>query len=138
MYGSLLTLAAAVLFLIDNQSIFTTIPPGEQNTELTHFSVALWSASGSLSLALFSMTCIALLNRPLDKPKTLFVNDRYLRLAPRIPAIVAIMCIPLIKNLTAQGWCGGAVTTLYVVFLWEMVAGLESGWQWFEPRAKED
>lgn len=84
------------------------------------------------------MTIIALLNRPLDKSKTLIVNSRWIRLAPRVPAIAVLICLPLFDNLSGAGWCGGVTTTLYVVFLWEYFAGMEKNWTVMEPKDGEE
>ncbi len=83
------------------------------------------------------MTCVALLHRSLDKPNTLVVNSRWIRLAPRVPAIALIMCLPLM-NLTGSSWCGLACIVTYVVFLWEVFAGMEKDWKWLQPKDNED
>jgi hypothetical protein len=90
---------------------------------------AIWTSSISLAITLFCMTHVALLNRPLDKPHTLVVNSRWIRLAPRVPAVVLIMCLPLM-NLSGSSWCGFATIIIYAIFLWETYAGLERGWRW--------
>lgn len=141
MFGALLIVAASVLFLVKNDStevaaIHTdaTDPQSEQR----HFILlAVWSASTSLAIVVLSMTHIALLNRPLDRRNTLVINSRYIRLAPRIPAIVLIMCLPLIHNLTGSLWCGGASIILAIVYIWESFAGLEKDWKFFEPKDEE-
>lgn len=80
------------------------------------------------------MTFIALLNRPLDKPKTLVVNSRWVRLAPRLPGIAIIACLPLFDAIKGSRWCAGALVVLWALFLWEWIAGLERGWEFFEGR----
>jgi hypothetical protein len=80
------------------------------------------------------MTSIALLNESLDHPKTLVVNSRLLRIAPRLPAIVFITCLPLISGLDGAVWCGAVVATLYAVSIWEWLAGLEKNWKFIEPK----
>ncbi len=84
------------------------------------------------------MTVIALLNLPLDRPKTLIINSRWIRLAPRIPALAVICCLPLSEHLSGAGWCGGVTTTLYAVFLWEWIAGMERNWKLLEPIAESE
>jgi hypothetical protein len=130
MFASLLILAASVLFLVKNDTT-----QASQENHVTRY--AIWSASTSLAIVMFSMTCIALLNRALDKPRTLVINSRWIRVAPRIPAIVVIMCLPLVENLAGQTWCGAVSFTLWLVFLWEMITGLEKGWKFFEPKDEE-
>jgi hypothetical protein len=139
MFGALLIEAASVLFLVKNNN---TEAGDSDNTdpefEEKHFTlVAVWSASTSLAIVVLSMTFIALLNRPLDKPNTLVINSRWIRLAPRFPAVVLIMCLPLIKNLTGSAWCGGACVVLWLVYLWETFAGLEKDWKFFQPKDEE-
>jgi hypothetical protein len=140
MFGALLILAASVLFIVKNDKISSAITEDITDPEAaiersTHSAV--WSASTALALTLFCMTCVALLNRALDKPHTLVVSSRWIRLAPRIPAVVLIMCLPLM-HLTGSRWCGLAFIIVYIVFLWETFAGLEKGWRWVEPRDEEE
>jgi hypothetical protein len=141
MFGALLILASSVLFLVKNdktQAAAVSTEPNDLGSQKRHVILyAVWSASTALSVVIFSITFIALLNRPHDKPKTLVINSRWIRLAPRIPATVAIMCLPLIKDLTGSSWCGGVTLTVYAVFLWELVAGLEKDWKFFQPKDEE-
>jgi len=136
MFGSLLILAASVEFLVKNDLISTddTESVADQDAAVekaTHN--AIWSASISLSLTMLCMMFVALLNRALDKPHTLVISSRWLRILPRIPAIVLIMCLPLI-HLNGSEWCGLACIVVYAVFLWETFAGMEKGWRWLEPK----
>jgi hypothetical protein len=147
-FAALLILAASVLFLVQHPGAkVSAITASEvsaetdslSDEEVNHFVLyALWSASISLCSAIFGMTLVALLNRPLDKPKTLLINSRWIRLAPRLPAVALIICLPLIPNLDAGIWCGAATSTLYVVFLWEWIAGLEKNWKLIEPKEAGD
>jgi len=145
MFAALLLVAASTLFLITHRSDpkkatgplstsdddDSSEPPAKPEAVL----FALWSASLSLTVTLICMTGIALLNRPLDPPKTLLVNNRYIRLAPRLPVIVFIALLPLIKDMTGTWWCGMVVWALYALFFWELVAGLEKDWKFVEPKA---
>jgi hypothetical protein len=141
MFGAFLILAASVLFLVKNDTTLAAagnLEPTDPQSEESHVTrSAIWSASVSLAIVMFSMTCIAVLNRALDKPKTLVINSRWVRLAPRLAAIVFIVCFPLIKNITGASWCASVSVTLWIVFMWEMAAGLEKGWKFFEPQGKE-
>ena len=83
------------------------------------------------------MTAIALLNRPLDPPKTLVINSRLLRIAPRLPITVVIICLPLFPNMSGSIWCAAAVSLLYAVFLWEWFGGLEKDWKVFEEEEEK-
>jgi len=141
MFGALLIVAASVLFLVKNDSTeaaaIHTDATNPQSKQRHLTLLAVWSASTSLASVILSMTHIALLNRPLDRRNTLVINSRYVRLAPRIPAIVLIMCLPLIHNLTGSWWCGGASTILAIVYTWESFAGLEKDWKFFQPKNEE-
>jgi hypothetical protein len=98
---------------------------------------ALWSAAISLSVAIWAMTVIALLNRSLDKPGTLVVDSRYLRLAARPIAIIVICCLPLIKDMNGAIFIGAATSMCYGIFMWEWVCGLEKHWHWFEKKDEQ-
>jgi ABC-type Fe3+ transport system permease subunit len=139
MFGALLILAASVVFLVKNDSISTdskeTVADQDAAVEKATQN-AIWAASTALALAMFCMMCVALLNRALDKKHTLVINSRWIRLLPRIPAIVLIMCLPLM-HLTGSEWCGLACIVVYVVFMWETFAGLEKGWMWLEPKDED-
>lgn len=146
MFGLLLILAASVLFLVKNpdahpnliiekeKKAYTNI--NESKEETRYALTALWSASICLAGVLLSMTCIALLNRPLDKPRTLVVNSRWFRLAPRLGVIAVVACLPLVENISPSLWCGVACSTLYILFFWEWIAGLEANWKLVEPQGE--
>ena len=143
MFGALLFLDASVLFLIENYgtSIVTAVARVESSAETSspediarfvHY--ALWVASICLAVTITCMTSIALLNRPLDPPKTLVINSRLLRLLPRLPATIFIICLPLLPRMEGGTWCGAAVSVLYGVFMWEWYGGLERDWTFFERK----
>ncbi|TVY83535.1 hypothetical protein LSUE1_G002202 [Lachnellula suecica] len=146
MFGSLLILAASTLFLVEHPGHRSTVEPepatlercAEEGTEEAEAPkpaiYAIWAASATLAIVIALMTCIALLNRSLDKPKTLLVNSRWIRMAPRLVFIIIVCCLPLITHLSASEWCGGACALLYALFLWEWVSGLERNWHFLEPK----
>lgn len=144
MFASLLILAASTLFLVEHQNAKihssddapTVERRAEEEAEPAAKAAiyAIWSASVNLSCVILFMTCISLLNRPLDKPKTLLVNSRWIRIGGRLPIIVIICCLPLIKSLTASMWIGIVVCLLYAVSFWEWIAGLERNWKLLEPK----
>jgi hypothetical protein len=136
MFGALLILAASVLFLVENDKIPSDDAEDVSDAEAIvkkETNRALWAASASLALTLLTMTCVALLNRSLDKPGTLVISSRWVRLAPRGPAIVLIMCLPLF-HISGSTWCGTACLIVYAEFLWEWFGGLEKDWKWLEPK----
>ena len=137
LFGALLITAASVLFLVDHVAEVTTSSTGDASPEPQFLRYALWTASAALSIVILTMTCLTLLNRPLDPPKTLLVNSRLLRMAPRALVIVVICCLPLPPNMAAGSWIGAATCTLYAEFLWEWIAGLEKNWRFLEPKDEE-
>lgn len=147
MFGSLLCLDSSSFYLVehlttkfsDTKSEAEDSNP-EESAEVTahYFLYALWTASISLAVTLFCMTHVALLHRPLDPPKTLVINSRLLRLAPRFPATVIIICLPLFKNMSGAVWCGAAVSILYIIFCFETFAGMERDWRFLEPKNEQD
>jgi hypothetical protein len=143
MYGSILCLDASALYLVehrdtiraDTKSEAEVSNPKESTEEVAHYFIyALWTASISLGVTLVCMTHVGLLNRSLDPPKTLVINSRLLRLAPRLPATVLIICLPLFKNISGATWCGSAIGILYFIFFFESYAGMERNWTLFEPK----
>jgi len=103
---SLLTLAASVSFLIDHldieagpEAVTEAVTDGESSEIIRSVVYVLWSASVSLAITIISITGLALLNRSLDPPKSLVINSRLIRLAPRVPAVAVILCLPLFSGL---------------------------------------
>ncbi|KAH6668738.1 bacterial low temperature requirement A protein-domain-containing protein [Halenospora varia] len=148
LFASLLILAASTLFLIEFEDSPLELDP-EPPTEIKRAEepltpqakanlYAIWSASISLAISLFCMTCIALLNRPLDGPKTLLVNSRWVRLMFRLPVIVVIVCLPVIRGMNGRWWVSATVLLLYPLFLYEWVSGLETGWKFIESKGDEE
>jgi hypothetical protein len=142
-FAALLFLDASTLYLVQHRDStpirakreIETSAPEQDNKEVAHYIIyALWTGSISLAVTLFSMTHLALLNRPLDPPKTLLINSRLIRLAPRLPAILVIVCLPMFKGMDGGTWCGVAVLICYTLFTFESIAGMERNWTLFEPR----
>jgi hypothetical protein len=147
MFGALLFLDASVLYLVKNRSarlINSKLEARQEDSsssdegnpgEIGQFAHhALWVASITLSITIACMTLISLLNRNLDAPKTLVINSRLIRIAPRLPATILIICLPLIPSMNGGTWCGAVVSVLYGVFMWEWIAGLERDWKIFESK----
>lgn len=95
---------------------------------------ALWVIASSLAIIVFSYTGMALLDRPLDPPKTLLINNRLLRLIGR-PIYILIVCTvllaPQMDVYLFMGICG---LGLVFVLLWETFAALERPCKIFEPK----
>jgi hypothetical protein len=142
MFAALLFLDASTLYLVEHRDSRpirkreTETPTQEEDSEeVSHYILfALWTGSISLASTLFSMTHLALLNRPFDPPRTLLINSRLIRLAPRLPAIAAIVCLPLFDKMDGGTWCGAAIIICYILFVFESIAGMERDWKVIEPR----
>jgi len=140
LYGSILIVDAAFVFLIQHSydTSSTALPPdGEANpsdTEWRHVLVAKRTASNALGGALIFMTFLALLNRPLDRPGTLVVNNRYLRVTPRVLIAVILICAPLHNALKPQSLMAIALSLLWLLTHWEWYSGMERGWKFIEPK----
>jgi hypothetical protein len=80
------------------------------------------------------MTGKALLNKSLDPPRTLVINNRYLRMVPRVMVCIVVMCLPIINDINATAFLGILVALLQSLTLWEYVAAMEKGFQFFEPK----
>lgn len=149
LFAAQLILASSSLYMIEHPPSHGLIE-GEQKREVTAASeevpidspteelYAMWSASVALAIVLFSMTVIALLNRPVDKAGTLVVNSRWVRMGLRIPVTVVILCLPVMDGMIPSLWFGCVVALLYALFLWEWITGLEKGWRFIEPRENVD
>jgi hypothetical protein len=96
--------------------------------------LARWTISASLFATLLLMTLKSFLNRSLDRPGTLFINNRYLRMAPRAMVGIAVMCLSIVKYINTVTFLGIILALLQFLILWETVAAMEKGFQWFEPK----
>ena len=80
----------------------------------------------TLAIILASLLALALLNRPLDPPHTLLVNNRYIRMAPRAGAVVLCAALTAVNwsySLTPLGVC---CIVVWAVLNWEWCAGMET------------
>ena len=99
LFGSTLILGVSVIFLIQHikdSVVELSQVEGQTGQSTDHQQAAIhaakWTISVSLSLALMNQTLIALLNRSMDPPGTLKINNRLLRLLPRI-LLIPILCV---------------------------------------------
>ena len=139
MFSSFLTLVAGIMFIIRqapqaliNQHIERF--HGEELAILTQD--AIWTISISLCVALSSMTGLQLCDKPLDPPGTLKINNRYVRLAPRIPFLAITLCLPLVQDFQHNPFTMVGVLALLTISLmiWETSASMEAGGGLLEPR----
>lgn len=109
----------------------------ETSAEQAHYrQAATWTAAGSLSIALLSMILMSLMNRSLDRPGTLIVNNRYIRLLPRFIIIPIVLCLPIKQDLNIEVFIAIVMMLLMVVVYAEFILGLEKGAKFFEPKLK--
>jgi len=101
---------------------------------LKSLQLARWTISGALSSTLLLMTGKALLNRSLDPRETLLVNNRYLRMAPRLAVSVVVICLPIKHNIDTTAFLGIIVGLLQLLISLEYMAGMEKGFPWFEMK----
>lgn len=139
LFASLLTFVASVMFIIRHQR--------EQNysqqkgeAELTpeqiyHYTYnAVWTCASSLAIVVLSMLVLALLEKPLDKPGTLKIDNRYIRMAGRVIYIVLVLCLPIKSHINPALFLGLAGAGLVVMTGWEWNSSLEKGGSFIEPR----
>jgi hypothetical protein len=143
MYASILLLEIALLTLV-RKSIPTegsdeAAPERRDETAESHYAIhaAKWTAGVSLAITLLCMTAMSLLTRPLDRPGTLKIDNRYIRLAPRVLVAVIIACVPIAANLSIEGFLSVMMYLLWAVSVWEWGAGLESSGKIFESKRIE-
>lgn len=80
------------------------------------------------------MTIKSFLNRSLDRPGTLIIDNRYWRMTPRAAVCVIVMCLPIVHYINTVTFLGIIVGLLQSLILWETVAAMEKGFKWFEPK----
>ena len=86
---------------------------------------AKWTTCITLSLVITCMTVGALLHSSQDRPGTLKINNRYIRLAPRIIVVVVSLLLPLSKEMQGSTLLGTTLIATYSCFMWEYTASLD-------------
>ena len=94
---------------------------------------AKWSVSISLSIAIISQTGIALLNRSLDRKRSLKISNRYVRMLPRILIVAIVICLPIDRSMSGNIFMSIVVALLFGCLFWEWVVSLERDGGLFEP-----
>lgn len=136
-----LTLTSSIMFLLrfEAQQPYNELAK-EQTEKIPEEEMpvfvqsAVWSAAVSLAIMLVSMTIIALLDKPLDPPGTLRINNRYARLSGRLVYIVIILCVPAKWEINPTLFLGIAGVLMTLVVYWEFTSSLEHGGGIFEPK----
>ncbi|KAL6716109.1 hypothetical protein ACLMJK_005675 [Lecanora helva] len=143
MFGCTLIMGVCLTHLIQNIDVSAKIPErmeGESEKEFEEarklalsVSSSRWCASSTLGIILINLTKVALLNRSLDGPNTLKINNRYVRVFPRIIAAIVIICLPIDTDMTCITYLGILTAILIPLMTWEWVASLEAGGGLIEP-----
>lgn len=108
MFASTLTLGVSIAFMIQHPHTNTIMPDDSDPS-------------------------FALLSRPLDGPRSMKIDNRYLRLLLRGFVIAVAACLPLARHFTAIPFLGILVVMLVPCILWEWYASLERGGGILEP-----
>jgi hypothetical protein len=125
LFGTILLLDASIKYLIENSLA---------EDKYSSLLLARWTISASLTGTLLLLTVKALLNRSMDPPGTLVIDSRYLRMAPRAIVCIVTMCLPIINDFNTTAFLGTLVGQLQLLILWELVAAMEKGFRFFEPK----
>lgn len=139
LFSSLLTFVASVMFIIRHE-YQANYNQAQDEEGLTHSEVisytydAVWTCATSLAIIMLSMIILALLDQPLDKPGTLRVDNRWIRLSGRMIYIIIIMMLPLYHDLDSELFLGVASGLFVALTMWEWNASLEKGGGFIEPR----
>ena len=137
LFAALLSFVASVMFILQHQ--YERNDQQNQETlseeEIQRYLYrAIWTCATSLAIINFSMLVLALLDQPLDKPGTLRVDNRYIRLAGRIVYIIIILCVPSTPHLSPSLFLGIAGIGVVFLTIYEWNACLERGGGFIEPR----
>lgn len=98
-------------------------------------NAAQWISSSSFSLIIATMTFISLLNKPIEAPHKLMVDNRYLRILPRLMIVIIAPCLPL--RLEPQYHIGTLAGLIAAVSIWEYFASWNRDGKFFEPKHVE-
>ena len=133
LFGSLLLLDGSLGFIIRAS---TATSHSETSAADMSFSLrqARWTTSGALTSVLTCMTCITLLNKSLDSPGSLLIDNRYLRLGLRLVVMLVALCLPVMGDMRHGVYLGVIVFLLQLAIWWEYIAGLEKGMKLIEPK----
>jgi hypothetical protein len=129
----MLVLDASIKYLIQNS--VTSSGSLVLGPDMAHsVFLARWTISASLDSTLLWMTLRSLLNRSLDTPGTLLVDNRYIRMVPRAVVSVIFLCLPVVEDISPYTFLSVIMALLQSLILWELVAGMEKGAKLFEPK----
>ena len=139
MFHATLILGVGVVFIVQNPLNNAIAPSPADNPTPEEIALAFfifnakWSTSVSLSVTMICLSVIATLSRSLDKPGSLKVTSRYVRLLPRLGLIIVAICLPIDQSMRGVNFLGILVLMLSGCLFWEWYASLESDGGIFEP-----
>lgn len=139
MFQSALILGVSIVYVVQHPLDTSYEPPPEENPTTAEIDdanlmdKARWCLGISFSIVVICLSAIALLSRSLDKPGTLKITNRYLRLLPRLLLIVVAICLPLKQTMKAIDNLGIVVGCVVVILYWEWYASLDKTGGLFEP-----
>jgi low temperature requirement protein LtrA len=139
LFASLLTFVAAVMFILRHQNEQNYSQQKDESTltpeEVTNYIYnAVWTCATSISIIVLSTLILAILDRPLDKPGTLRVDNRYIRMGGRVAYQIFVMCLPIKKDINPALFLGLAGGGLVMLTMYEWSASLERGGSFIEPK----
>lgn len=137
MFGSTLILGVSAVFLIQHDDVplnsRVNIADGFDLQLMESMYCAKWTVSATLSMIILWQTIIALLSRSLDHKGSLKIDNRYLRLLPRLLVISVTSCLPLAQMMRVTAYLGILAAMLLLCLLWEWTVSLERAGGIFEP-----
>lgn len=137
LFASILTFASGVMFIVRHEIKEQFDVSEEQQIsdgEIRHYMhSAVWTSAISLAIIIFSMTCLALLDKSLDEPDILRINNRYIRIGGRLVYIIVILSVPTTRHINPLLFLGIAGLMLSVVTSWEWAVCMDRGSAFVEP-----
>ena len=137
-------LSSGILYLVqfDSQQLIESNPEqiteratdGEAKYDQQTFRVAIVIVYVDVAIVLLCQFLLGLLNRTMDARNDLLVGNRYVRMAPRLIAIIAlaVLWIPEYTNPTEP--LGVVLIIVYIVTTWEFIVSMDRDCKFFEPK----
>ena len=135
MYHATLILGVSIIFIVEHPITNALTPKGDEaptfgevETErgLEQFmNSAKWSVAVSLSTVVTCQTLLALLSRSLDRPGTMKIDNRYIRLSARLIVVAVTMFLPLVRHMVGSVMLAILLALLTGCVLWEGIVCLD-------------
>lgn len=154
MFHSTLILGVSILFIIANPTV-NALPNESDHHEVTEkvtpeseqhateertlqdfmFS-AKWTVGIALAVVVICQIILALLSRNLDKPGTMKVDNRYIRLLPRFLTCIVAIVLPVARKMAGSHMLSILVGCLVVTLWWEWICSMDKEGRIFEKGPK--